>query len=139
MAAIREHCVPWVLDRALNISNGPTSVRLNASRVVTACLVAVGASLSNMQAPSTHARFLCLPKALRMRLLCGVEPDASSFTDDNDESWLRDDVPSAQWLAGRADPEDVHNPAGAPTRTRASFMLSQFFQFRRKGSRKRAA
>ena len=63
-----------------------------------------------------HASFLRLPKTVRIRLFCGVEPDASFLGDYDDEAWLHDDVLSAQWLAGRADPEAVHVPAGAPAR-----------------------
>ena len=116
MAAVRDHCVPWVLDPALVLKKEPAKVRLNAASVVAAYLMAVGASLSNIQAPSTHARFLRLPNTVRMRLFCGVEPDDSYLGDSDDEVWLRDDVPSAQWLAGHADPEAAHIAAGASAR-----------------------
>ena len=45
-----------------------------------------------------------------MRLCCGVEPDESYLGDFDDEVWLRDDVPSAQWLAGRAVLEEYTFP-----------------------------
>ena len=42
----------------------------------------------------------------------------------DDEAWLRDDVPSAQWLAGRAVPDTVHVPAGASARNPLSSALA---------------
>ena len=75
----------------------------------------VGASLSATAVPHRHMRLLHLPKTARMRLLCGVEPDASYLGDSDDEVWLRDDVPSARWLSGMSECIAAGAPAHSPT------------------------
>ena len=50
--------------------------------------------------PPAHMRALRLPRRSRLQRFCGAELRHVHGDESDDEVWLRDDVPSKQWLTG---------------------------------------
>ena len=98
VAAVTAHCVPWMTDPAAMLDKEAALVRRRACALVAAYLMAVGASVTAVEVPVEHVRALRLPEGSHMRRLCGAAACAACLDDSDDEVWLRDDVPSQQWL-----------------------------------------
>ena len=113
LAAVRQFCVPWVIEPATVLEKETAHVRRQAYSMIAAYLVMVGASLSVTAIPFAHTRALRLPQQSRLRRFCGEELQGVCVDESDDEIWLRDDVPSEQWLTGASEHGDRDGTAAA--------------------------
>jgi hypothetical protein len=112
----RCECVSWVTDPAAMVTCERLDVQDTVCRLVAAYLLGVGAALSDSEVPSGHLNVLMLPPWSRVAQRCRVRVGVDYNSDD--EAWLRDDIPSLEWvgLAARSSAavDDAATPAAVP-------------------------